>query len=224
MAQAIPLIMAVAGAAAQQYNTNKTADRQDASVAEGIRRQSGIQKKADAKVNEQVDKLAASRSDDERATRMSDYMKTLTTARKKTDTGLENAALGEAFNAAGADARASLAAQGAERANLMAGIDAAGLQRQGEATDFGRLATDLSLVGRESEGQRFLTDLRTRSIRRNPWIDAGAAALSGAASGMAGGMGGAGVGLKPLTYTGGNAKTGAVSKDLLAAMRGGYGG
>lgn len=195
MALATSTVVALAAAAAaagvNQVNTNRTLSRQDAEQASGIRTQSRIQQQGDQKVNEQVTKLEASRSADEKTKRMADYMKSLVGARKKTDEGLQNSALGEDFNALGALASADLAGKGQDRAGLMAGVDAAGMQRQGEAFDFGRLATDVSLIGRESEGQRFLTDLRTRGIRRNPWMDIAAATLQGASSGMAGSGGGA---------------------------------
>lgn len=217
----IGLALAAAAAGAQQYNTKKTLDKQDASAAQGIRDQSRIQKEGDKKVQEQVDKIKASRSEDERAARMTDYMKTLTSARKKTDTGLENAALGEAFNAAGAAAKGDLAAKGASTANLLAGVDAAGMQRQGEAFDFGRLATDIGLIGRESQGQQFLTDLRTRSIRRNPWIDVAAATMQGAAGGLAG-AGGAASGAGAAANLGAGAS--GIGSGLFSAMRGFGGG
>lgn len=216
------LALAAAAAGAQQYNTNKTLSRQDASAAQGIRDQSRIQKEGDKKVQEQVDKIKGSRADDERATRMADYMKTLTAARKKTDTGLENSALGEAFNAAGAAAKGDLAAKGASTAGLLAGVDAAGMQRQGEAFDFGRLATDIGLIGRESQGQQFLTDLRTRSIRRNPWIDVAAATMQGAAGGLAGGAGAAGA--MPGAATNLGAGASGIGSGLFSAMRGFGGG
>lgn len=193
-AATLALLATAGGAGLNAYNTNRTLSRQDASTAQGIREQSRIQQKADAQVAEQVKKLEGSRSADERAQRMGDYMKALVTARRKTEGGLQNAALGGAFNEAGAAAARDLATQGTTRADLMAGVDAPGMQRQGEAFDFGRLATDLSLVGRESEGQRFISDLRTRSIRRNPWIDVASSVLSGLGSGMAGAGSGAAAG------------------------------
>lgn len=191
---ALALLATAGGAGLNAYNTNRTLSRQDASTAQGIREQSRIQQKADAQVAEQVKKLEGSRSADERAQRMGDYMKALVTARRKTEGGLQNPALGGAFNEAGAAAARDLATKGTTRADLMAGVDAPGMQRQGEAFDFGRLATDLSLIGRESEGQRFISDLRTRSIRRNPWIDVASSVLSGLGSGMAGAGSGAAAG------------------------------
>lgn len=193
---AVPLLLTALGTAAQVYNTNRTLSAQDNEAARGIRRQSDIQRRADARVNAEVDTLAQSSNADERAQRMQDYLKTLGTARQKTEAGLDNEALGSAFNEAGDKAKGELAAEGSTRANLMSGIDAPGLQRQGEAFGFGNLATDVGLIGRESAGQQFLTDLRMRSQRRNPWLDFGGSALQGLGQGMAtrgtGGMSGAG--------------------------------
>src|SRR5690606_13823221 len=74
----------------------------------------------------------------------------------------------------------------AERvASLMARIDAPTLQRQREGRSFGRLATDLGQIARFSAGDDFLTQLRLRGIRENPWVMAGASVASGVGSGMA---------------------------------------
>lgn len=194
---AVPLILTALGAGAQAYNTNRTLSRQDAEAAAGIRRQGDIQRRADQRVNAEVDTLAQSTNADERAQRMQDYMKTLAATRQKTEAGLDNEAMGDAFNAAGDKAKGELAAEGQTRANLMAGIDAPGLQRQGEGIRFGNLATDVGLIGRESAGQQFLTDLRVRSQRRNPWLDFAGSAMQGLGQGMAtrgasGGVSGAG--------------------------------
>ena len=36
----------------------------------------------------------------------------------------------------------------------------------------GKAATDLSLIGREADGQAYLDKLKYDRIRRNPWLDA----------------------------------------------------
>jgi hypothetical protein len=67
-----------------------------------------------------------------------------------------------------------------DTAGLMAGIDAPGLQRQGEGFGYGRLATDINLLGRESQGNNFIDELMVNiARRRNPGLDAAAALLSG---------------------------------------------
>lgn len=235
----VALALAAASAGAQYHNTTSTARRQDQEAAAGIRTQSGIQQRADARVNEEVERLKTSTAEDERAKRTSDFMTALSNARGKTEEGLDaNAGLGSTFGNAATAARGGLNERGATTAGLLAGIDAPGLQRQGEAFDYGNLATDISLFNRESQGAQFLTDLRTRSIRRSPGIDAGAQFMGGLSSGLAG-AGGAGAGAGAFAsgnpYKGGIPGKSAASgwgslssqptnDQLLAAMRYGMGG
>jgi hypothetical protein len=62
-------------------------------------------------------------------------------------------------------------------AGLLSRIDAPGRQRQREGFGFGRLASDLGTIGRASAGDDFLTQLRLRGIRENPWRQAAASVL-----------------------------------------------
>lgn len=231
---ALALAAMAASAGLQYSNTRQTAKRTDNEAAAGIRKQSGIQQRADARVNEEVDRLANSTAEDERATRTNEFMTALRNARGNSERGLEGMGLGEAFNVAAAGAKQDLRGQSARTAGQLATIDAAGLQRQGEGVAYGNLATDIGLLGRESGGQQFLTDLRTRAAsRRNPGMDAAAgflsgvasgiptgagAAASGAASGLASGATGIGAGLY------GSLGGGLSNDQLIAAMRGNGGG
>lgn len=74
---------------------------------------------------------------------------------------------------------------GSEVADTLGRISAPSLQRQGESQGFARLASDLGTISRNAGGDAFLNQLRLNSIRRNPWIDAGAALAGGVAGGMA---------------------------------------
>lgn len=188
---AVALALAAAAAGTQYYNTERTAHRQDASLADSIRHQSKIQKEGDAKVNETVDKLAASRADAARESRLEDYRQVLQRNRGKTQAGLTPAVGGEAFKADSAQAANDAAAYADTNAGLMARMDAPGLQRQAEGFDYGRLGTELGLVGRESQGQQFLDQIRLNGIRRNAKLDLAAGLMSAAAGGVAGGAGGA---------------------------------
>ncbi len=218
---ALALAAAAGGAGLNYANTTRTANRQDRELAGTIRKQGENQRKADAKVNEQVDKLEGSRSADEKAKRMAEYFTTLTRGRKNIEAGLDGAAGGAAFQDAAAGARKDVADYAGESAGLMAGIDAAGLQRMGEGFDFGRLGTDLDLVRRQSQGEQFLSDLRLRGIRRNPWMDAGSSLLSGLSGAMAGGAG-AGAGA---AAGGGYTSNGALLAGILQGSGAGlYGG
>lgn len=220
----LPLLLlaglAAAGSAGLGYvNTRNTARKQDNELAASIRQQGVNQRKADAKVNEQVDKLEGSRSADEKAKRMAEYFTTLTRGRKNIEAGLGGAEGGQAFQAAAEGARGDVGDYAGESAGLMAGIDAAGLQRMGEGFDFGRLGTDIDLVRRQSAGDQFLSDLRLRGIRRNPWMDAGSALLSGLSGSMAGGGGAGGL------ASGGYTSNGALLSGILQGSGAGlYGG
>lgn len=234
----VGLAAAAAAAGAQTYNTNRTLSRQDAQAAAGIQRSSRIQQRADQRVGEEVENLKASTADKARKQRTAEFATALRNARSKTEEGLGGLGLGEDFANAAAAAKGDIAARGATEGQLLAGIEAPGLQRQAEAFNYGNLATDVAGFQREASGDQFVTDLLTRSVRRNPWIDAGASVLSGVSSGMAGAGGAAGsaaAGLKPLNNTGPNTKAGGSAKlwgslgqpsrdELLQSMRYGMGG
>lgn len=179
---AVPIIMAVASAGVQAYNTNRTARKQDEAQAAAIRNQSGIQKRADERVNQEVEKLEQSRSDDERQQRMDQYMQQLSKGRDKMLAGFNPVVGSDAFKQDSAEAAGKVEQYAGDNAGLMSRIDAPGMQRQGESFGFGHLATDIGLLGRESSGQNFIDQLRASRIRRNPWLDAGAQVLGGMAS------------------------------------------
>lgn len=181
--------VAIASAAVQQYNTHEVAKQQDRSAADSIRNQSRLQRKADEKVNQEVEKLEASTASDERAKRMDDYMVQLRANQSGIESGLAGNIGGDAFRKDSAAAAGDVQAGATDLAGLMSRIDAPAMQRQGEAFGFGNLATDIGLIGRQSEGQSFLDQLRMKSIRRNPWLDAAAAVGSAYAGSKAGGGG-----------------------------------
>lgn len=185
------LLATAAAAGAQAYNTNQTARRQDSAAAGAIRSQSRLQREADARVNDEVQNLEGSTAEDERAQRLNEYMGALRAGDANLTAGLTPGVGSEAFREDSAAAADSVRGGAGRTAGLMSRIDAAGMQRQGEGFGYGRLATDIGLIGRRSQGQEFMDSLRMRSIQRNPWIDAGAQVLQGAAGGM-GGMGGGG--------------------------------
>lgn len=188
---AVALALAAAAAGTQYYNTTQTAKRQDNSLADSIRHQSKIQKEGDQAVNATVDKIAASKSESAREQRLGDYLQVLRRNKATTTAGLEPAVGGAAFKADAAQAANDAAAYGDTNAGLMARMDAPGLQRQAEGFDYGRLGTDLGLVGRESQGQQFLDQIKLNAIRRNAKLDLAAGLMSAAAGGVAGSAGGA---------------------------------
>lgn len=197
--------IALATLAVGAYQQDRVADRQDDQAAAAIRTQSMLQRKADAKVNEQVQNLESSTAEDERAQRMDSYMDTMRANRGKLQAGLTPTFGSEAFRQDAANDVADVQQYAADTAGLMSRIDAAGMQRQGEAFGYGKLATDIGLIGRQSAGEDFMSRLRMSTIRRNPWIDAAVqagGAYANSKAGSASGASGAARGGNP--YSGGN--------------------
>lgn len=187
--------VAIAAAVASEYNTEQTAKRQDNQAAAGIMEQGRRQKQADARVDQDVQKLKGSNASDERATALQNYMTTLARGKQTANAGLTTPQVGgAAFQAGSAKAANDVQYDAGNTAGLMSRIDAPGMQRQGEGFDYGNLATDLSLIQRQAQGEDFLNQLRIRAIRRNPYIDIAAAADSGYASAASGGGGGTSAG------------------------------
>ena len=188
------LVLSLASAGGQYYNTQRTAKKQDRAAADSILNQSRIQRQADQKVAGQVAELEGSNADAARATRLDDYMDTLRANRGGLRSGLTPSIGSSAFQGDSLAAADAVEAGAGDTAGLMARMDAPGMQRQGEAFGYGNLATDIGLIGRESQGQSFMDNLRMNSIRRNPWIDAGSQLAGGAAGAMAGRGSGAQIG------------------------------
>jgi hypothetical protein len=188
---AIGLALAAAAAGGSYYNTTKTAERQDNQAALGIQNQSRIQKQADTKVNDAVAKLADSNAASAKQSRLDDYMNVLRRNRSTTEAGLTPVIGSDTFKTDAATAANDASSYADKTAGLMARMDAPGIQRQQEGFDYGNLATDIGLIGRESQGQNFLDQLKLGRIRRNAKIDLASGLLSAAAGGVAGGAGGA---------------------------------
>ncbi|MCF3455421.1 hypothetical protein [Stenotrophomonas maltophilia] len=191
MGQFIPIALAVAGTAMQQAETDRVARKQDQATAQSLLNQSRRQQEADTKVNEQIAKTEASNSADERAQALSQFTQQLQRSRKQAVAGLESPIGGQAFQADSTAARAGSDSAAARTAELMARIEAPRLQRQDEAFDYGRLATDIDGLSREAAGQSFIDQMRLRNIRRRPGMDLLSGGLMAAGGAMAGGGAGA---------------------------------
>lgn len=191
---ALALGLAAAGTGLNAYNTYRTGRDQDRQAAEGIRMQARRQQQADKEVASEIEKLENSNAAEKRAERLGQYMDQLARTRKSAEGGLTSLVGGEDFQADLAEARGDVGQYGDVTAGMMAGFDAPGLQRESEGISQSRLASRLGLIGRQSEGDAWINELRMRAIRRNPWLDAGSSLLAGLASGLpvGGGSGAAG--------------------------------
>ena len=193
-AAAIPYIAMAVAAGVQYKNTQDTARRQDNQAAAAIQHQSRLQTQADAKVNDEVTRLQGSNSADEAATRLNDYMGVLRANRARTESGLTPSVGSTAFQTDSGNRAAGVGDYASKTADLLARIDAPQIQRQGEAFSYGNLGTDINLVGRQSQGQAFIDQLRQNAIRRNAKMDLASGLLSAYAGSKAGSGGGFGFG------------------------------
>jgi hypothetical protein len=177
----VGLALAAAGGAVSYNETKRVQHNADDALSDQIRNQARKQGEADKKVNDQVKTLEGSTAADERAKRLSDYMQTLRARKGNLQSGLTPAIGSSVFRADAANDAGDVMQYAGDTAGLMSRIDAAGLQRQGEAFGYGNLSTDLSLIGREAQGQNWLDELRVkRAAQRNAGTDALAAFLGGA--------------------------------------------
>ncbi|MES2533353.1 MAG: hypothetical protein V4636_20080 [Pseudomonadota bacterium] len=210
---AIALALAAAGAGASYYNTQSTAKKQDREAAAGIRKQSARQREADGAVDKAIDAQAMSSGADEKASVLDQYMQQVNAAKAGSLGGLNQGGnLSDAARTAEQDASLGVGNFGTKIAGLMAAMDAPQLQRQNEALDRANTAVSLDGIGRNSEGDAFLNQLRLQGIRRNPYLDAFSSFAGGASSSVGSGTGGGkytkGSGGTPKTKTGANRRGG----------------
>jgi hypothetical protein len=199
---AIALALAAAAAGTSYYNTEKTAKRQDSAAADAIRNQSKIQKEGDAKVNQAVDQLAGSNAEGAREQRLDDYLQVLRRNKDATTAGLSPTIGSQAFKTDASTAANDAQGFAQKTAGLMSRMDAAGIQRQQEGFGYGKLATDLGLIGRESQGQQFLDQLRQSRIRRSAKLDLASGLMMAGAGAAAGGAGAAAPGASGINGAG----------------------
>lgn len=188
----IPLIVSAVAAGASAYNTRQTAKRQDNQLASQLRHQRDKQREADAKTAQLINAEANSSDADERQGALGKFTQAIQRSRGNAERPLQTqGAVSEAYKKAGSDAALGMTDYAGGIANLMANIDAPTQQRQNDALNRGRYATDIDNIRRFASGDDFLAQMRLRGIRRDPWIDAGASIANGYAGSYGGGAGAA---------------------------------
>ncbi len=180
----VPAVIAAAGAGVQQVDAHQTAQRQDEEAAQGIRIQGDTQQKADAQVAQNIQKLQGSSPDAVRANAANAF---LTQLRRNSATATGSPVAGGSARYKGdiANSTQDVADYGANLADTQSRILAPNLQRQQEGQNSQQLAANLSEIGRQSNANQFLTQLRMRGITPNPWAQAGGSVLEGVGNGMA---------------------------------------
>ncbi len=159
---ALPLLLTAAGTAVQQIGANETDRERRRAFDANIRRQADINNRASQRVSQEIQRTAAANPDEERMVAQNDFMDALRKA-KAADGGddlLAPAGGSDRFSADVGQARTSMDAEGRALAGNLAAIDAPQYSRVNDARSFADTATDLSLLGRESAGQDFLSQLR----------------------------------------------------------------
>lgn len=210
----VAVAVAAAAALTSAYNTRQTAKKQDQAIAEGIRQQAKIQKRGNQQISMSLDKLEKSRSGPEQASALEQYRQALRGTESQARSGQAVEGLSEAYDAATREGTATAQGNVGNIADLLSRMDAPNLQRQREGIGAADLGLNLSTLGRDAAGADFLARMKAQNIRRNPWLDAAAAAMSAYAGG--GGGGGFGGG----TYT----SRGTSATPQTTATGSGYGG
>jgi hypothetical protein len=186
----IPLVVGGLSAGANYYNTRRTLKKQDNELAAQIIAQGRRQSEADAAVRNAILKTEQSNPDGQRRTALNSYLEQLQRSQGNATAGLGQIGAVSSRYADDADAAgADIAARGQQTADIMSRIDAPVRQRQDEGVNFMRLGTDIDRVRALSDSDRYIGDIRMRSIRRNPWLDALSQAASGFATSFSGGGG-----------------------------------
>lgn len=178
---AVAVSLLAAGATA--YNTNRTAKKQDAQTAAGIRKQAENQREVNKRLNRTLEQAQQSSPEEHRRSANQKFLDVLQAKRGTANAGLSPMGVSSIFDAEAQSAAAQSQAGAEQAAGLLARIDAGTAQRAAEGMSYGNLGMDLDRYRGNIQGDEFLNRLRVAGIRRNPWIDAGAAAASGWASG-----------------------------------------
>lgn len=188
----VPALVSAAGTGLSAFAADRARKKQDREAAAGIMRQAEFQKQAGERVNENIQKLRGSNPEGETRAAEGDFMAALKAQQKP---GMPMDAL-QPF--AGGSQRyaedVSTAKQAGETdvaalVKNLAAIDAPTFQRLREGQTTADTASKLGLIDQASQGQDFLTKLRTSSITANPWLTAlgtGMQAYGSAKAGAAG--------------------------------------
>lgn len=183
----VPLVLGAASAGATAYNSRRVANKQDATAAAGIRKQAENQRQANQRLQQTLEFAQQSKPDEVRDKARDQYLNILQSRAGQARASLAPRGVSSAYDQ---EARASSKASedlASNFAGLMARMDAPALQRQQEQFSYGNLGMDFDRIRGNVGGDEFLNRLQMAGIRRNPWLDAGAAVAGGVASGYGGG-------------------------------------
>lgn len=183
--------LAVIAAGTEYYNGQQVAKKQDNTLANELRQQGLLQKQAQQKTSDLINKTAQSNDTGAKASLLDQFMQQMQQQGGNVKSGLNQVGnVSSAYTKAANDAASGIASYGDNRAGLAASIDAPGVQRQNEAADLSRYGSGIGLLKQNSDALDFLTQMKLRGIRPNPWISAVSDLAGSYSKSMAAGGGG----------------------------------
>lgn len=187
----IPLAAAAIGGGVSYYNGQQLANKQDAQLAHGIQQQRARQGQVDEQTQALLSKFASSNPTADQDRARTQYRMQLGKNKGVANAGLTPVAgASKEYGTATQDAALGIADYGSMLSDLMARVDAPESQRRREGNMLADYGVNLDRVKRASAGDEFVNNMRLKSLHRNPWLDALAAAVKGAGSAYGSGFGG----------------------------------
>ena len=188
----VPLILSGLSAGAKAFNINRTAKKQDRELAEGIRKSSAKKQEATQRIDKNLNFLEESSAQPFKDDLQSQFIARINQARALGTDNLDRPGnVSSAFTKASTGAKGQATEFAGQIASLLAGVDAAGNQRQTEGFRAGDLGMDLKRLDRDADSEDFLARLRASRIRPSFPLSVLSGVLDGGASAAAsGGFGG----------------------------------
>lgn len=187
---ALPLLTTAAGAGMQAKAAHDLSSDQQRIAAEGILRQSQLNRDASTRVAQTTQQIASSDASAETAAKRETYLDALRkTLPARQGANPVNGAVSSRFAQDTADAQGESEAEAVQNAGLAAEIDAPALQRQREGVAVDNTGVDLNTLRSKAQGQDYLNKLRLALAKPNQGLMIGGQLLSGAGGAMAAGGG-----------------------------------
>jgi hypothetical protein len=174
--------MSAAGSGASMVSQNNALQKQDQIAAQGIARQSAINKQASQQVSGLTKTVAADDPTAIAANLKAQYAAALQNNSTDTEPGVSGSS--KRYGEATTTANQNIGAYGGQQAGLDATVNAPTLQRLQDQEQIGSTAGNLGLLQNQSNNQEALTQTEIKSVAANPWLSAIGGVLKGAGAGV----------------------------------------
>jgi len=189
----IPIALAAASGGVSYVNNRNTAKKQDQELAGSLRSKRALQQKADSEVQKLITDTEKSNPQEEIAKSLSQYTEQLRRSQGMQGSAIQGlSGASDKYQQDQVAANSGIAQYGDKIAGLMSRIDGAARQRENEGVNRMDFQNRISMLGREGEGQDFLSRMRLDGIRPNAGLSALSEILAGASGGSYGGGKGGG--------------------------------